>query len=523
MSRRARPTDGLTLAASARPAGYGEFTMAQAQADTTAASPRRGALRGALGWGSALAVATIAVMGAMGTVPAAAQEYRTNDARIDTGGEAATSRTLVLPLGKAAVVDLPRAASDILVSDPNIVSAVIRTPRRVYVMGMSPGQANAFFFDSRDNQILNLEIRVEQDAKVIEDVILKLVPTARIDVETVGDSVVLHGAADSPADAQRAVEIAERFVAQSGGGGGEGEGAGPVMNMIKVRQPAQVMLKVRVLEMQRRLTRQLGVNLDGVARIDDAVVNIATGQNAGFGAAAGGGTVAGSTGGIGDVNPLDLALDAFERNGLVKTLAEPSLIALSGQEADFLAGGRIYIPVAQATGQGTVITAEEINFGVELMFQPFVRSKGAIEVRLGTSVSDVNAALGTNGFPGFSVRAATTTVTLPSGTSFAIAGLLQKDIQQTVDGVPALKETPILGQLFRSQSFESDETELVIIATPYLVEPTTLAELTDPAEGHAPPTLVQSAMLGRMESTYGVRSDGVGEARLQGPLGFILD
>ena len=470
-------------------------------------------LKASLGWASAVAVAAMGLMGAM-TLPAHAQEAPTDPVTgttIDQGGEGVATRTLVLPQGKAAIIDLPRAASDVLVSDPAIIETVIRTPRRVYVMGRQAGIANAFFFDGSDEQILNLEIRVEKDARVISSMIERLLPTARITTETLGEDVVLHGTADSASDAQRAVEIAERFA------GGEGN----VMSMIDVRQPGQVMLKVRILEMQRSLARQLGVDLDGVVRLDDATISLATRNRLGGGQ----GIVGQVLSQVGDVDPLDASFDAFEQNGLVRTLAEPSLIALSGQEAQFFAGGEVGFPVVQPAGLGAqaLVTAEFRPFGVELKFQPTVRSKGSINLVLGTSVSDVNRALGVGDIPGFLVRSATTTIDLPSGTSFAIAGLLQENIQETVQGVPALKEAPVLGQLFRSQSFEQRETELVIIATPYLVEPTTLAELTEPGESFVPPAAFEQALLGKLEAANGMRSRGVGEARLSGPIGFVLD
>ncbi|MBB4657737.1 type II and III secretion system protein family protein [Parvularcula dongshanensis] len=477
-----------------------------------------------LGWASALTVATTALMGAMNMAHAA------QDPEVTTGGDSMTSRSLVLPLGKAAIVELPRSASDVLVSDPAVVETVIRTPRRVYVMGRTAGQANAFFFDAQDEQILNLEIRVEQDADVIEDLIAKLLPSSRVTVETLGENIVLHGSADTPADAQRAVEIASRFTS----GSADGE---TVMNMISVREPGQVMLKVRIVEMQRSLTRQLGVDLDGIARIKDTDIGFAV-QTAG--PAGNGLSTDVGTPGFGKITDLNYAFDAFERNGLIKTLAEPSLIAMSGEEAEFLAGGRILFPVASQDG---VITVSEETFGVELRFQPVVRSKGSISLDIETSVSEVNYALGatigggmiedpvtgefvraaTTQIPGFNTREAKTTIELSSGSSFAIAGLLQENIQETIDGVPALKEAPVLGQLFRSQEFVNNETELVIIATPYLVEPTTLAQLTDPADGFAPPAALEQVLLGRLESVFGVRSRGVDEAGLQGPLGFILD
>ncbi len=459
-----------------------------------------------------------------GTTAVTAQE-----SVVDTGGQSVTSREIVLPLGKAAIIELPRAAADILVSDPDIVETVIRTPRRVYVLGKEAGQANAFFFDSANRTILNLEIQVEQDADAIRHLMGKLVPNARIDVESLNGNVILSGQVDTPLEAQRAQEVAGRFVGEEN-----------VVNMLSVREPAQVMLRVRVVEMQRRLIRQLGIDLNGVARVNNAAVDFAV-QNsfAITGAPLGGlgGNVL--TRGFGNVDNLDFAFDVFEQNGLVKTLAEPNLTAISGASASFLAGGEFPVPEATANGVPSISFKQ---FGVSLNFTPIVYSKGRIQLQMNTAVSEISAVNGLSvagrqtvdstgevvnqeGFvvPGVTTRNAQTTVELPSGGSIAIAGLLQENITEFVDGVPGIKETPVLGALFRSQEFQSNQTELVVIATPYLVAPTQLANLTDPANGHVNASAVQSALLGRLEAAYGVKGGGVGEANLQGPLGFILD
>ena len=481
----------------------------------------RARMKRGLGWGSAVAVATLGLLGAMSTAPAAAQPADLITRGADEGGPYGEARSMTLGLGKAAIIELPRGASDIIVSDPEIVEAVIRTPRRIYVMGRTPGEANIFFLDARDQQILTLDVRVDLDTTAMSDTIARLLPTSRIKAESVQGTIILSGVVDTPEDAQRAVEIADRFLSSVYTNVSGSQTQQQVTNLISIREPGQVMLKVRILEMQRTLIRRLGINLDGVIRLDENALRFATNN--------------GLSGGLGlrsnldvnnldDVNPLDVALDAFEQNGLVKTLAEPSLVATSGATADFFAGGSVGFPVVQQGGiGGPVVTAEFEDFGVTLAFTPTVRSKGSIGIALETTVSDVNTALGVGEIPGFLQRGATTTVDLPSGASFAVAGLLQENIQDTVAGVPALKEAPVLGQLFRSQQFQSRQTELVIIATPYLVEPTTLAELTDPGEGYVPASMVQSVLLGRLESVYGVSRRGVGEARLSGPMGFILD
>ncbi|WOI53563.1 type II and III secretion system protein family protein [Parvularcula sp. LCG005] len=470
-------------------------------------------------------VSAFSLWPALSVAPAAAQDVVVNQG----GGDQVTSRDLILPIGKAAVIDLPRNVADVLVSDPTVVEAVVRTPRRVYVMANAPGRANAFFFDRNGEQILDLNIRIEQDAVAIGDLIGKLVPDARVEVDSVNGAVILSGRVDSALEAQRVEDIAARM-------------AGPenVVSMMSIREPGQVMLKVRIVEMQRRLIRQLGIDLNGVARIDNSAFEFAA-QNsfAISGSSLGGLSSKISTDGFGNVENLDLALDMFEQNGLVKTLAEPNLTALSGHSANFLAGGEFPVPVAGENGRQSVTFKE---FGVRLEFMPNVFSKNRIQLKLLTEVSDVSFATGvsfgvnetvtdsgevvqTEGYvvPGTTTRNAETTIEMPSGGSFAIAGLLQENITEFIDGVPGIKETPLLGALFRSQEFQSNQTELVIIATPYLVEPTDLANLTDPARGHVSPTVFQSVLLGKLEAAYGVKGSGVSEATLQGPLGFILD
>ena len=458
------------------------------------------------------------------TAPAAARQ----EATIDMGGESYQSRELVLPLGKAAIIELPRAAADILVSNPEIVEAVIRTPQRVYIMAKEPGQANAFFFDRSNNQILNLEIRVEQDADAIRQLLTKLLPDARIGVESLNGSVILHGTVDTPSEAQRAEAIALKFAGEEN-----------LVNMLSVREPAQVLLKVRIVEMQRQLIRQLGIDLNGVAQISDTAIDFAVeGTYPLSGSVLGGISGNVDTGGFGDLTNLDAAFSAFEQNGLVKTLAEPNIVAVSGREGSFLAGGEFPVPSVDDDGR---VIIEFKEFGVQLDFQPIVFSKNRIQLNLATEVSELSAAGGVNvgsnvvvgadgelqTVPGFVVPAVTarnaqTTVELPSGGSIAIAGLLQENITDFVNGVPGIKETPVLGGLFRSQEFQSDQTELVIIATPYLVTPTDPSKLTDPMRGHVSPTMIQSVLLGQLEAAYGVTGQ-TGSQQLAGPLGFILD
>jgi len=474
------------------------------------------------------AIAALAVGLAAGSSPALAQ-HGAYPVRVDTGGTSQTSKRIVLPLNKAAIVELPRPAADVLVSQPSVVDAVVRSPRRVYLLGQSVGTSNAFFFDSEGRQILNLEIQVERDLNVLADLFTRLMPNARISAEAVNDNVVLRGSVQNASEAATAADIAGRFI-------GDPQ---KVVSMMAIRASDQVMLKVRIVEMQRQLTKQLGISTSGTITLNNTAIALAS-RNAVQ--AAGGMSGNSATTGIGSQNrgTLDATFQALETNGLVRVLAEPNLTAVSGESAKFLAGGEFPVPVGQ---DDNGITVEFKEFGVGLGFTPLVLDKGRISLKISTEVSEVttdNAFLvpgavtidpntgqvistGNLTIPGLSVRRANTTVELPSGGSLVMAGLLQEDMRQTIEGVPGLKEAPVLGQLFRSRNFTNNETELVIIVTPYIVDPTHESNLTDPAAGSVPASDLQAILLGQMISTYGLAGSGVREKTLQGPLGFILD
>ena len=482
---------------------------------------KRGRKKRAAGLAAFLALAVCALTAAS---PAAAQREA---ASVDFGGASEVSRSIVLPLNKAAIVELPRAAADVLVSQPTVVDAVVRSPRRVYLLGLSVGQTNAFFFDAEGRQILNLEIQVERDVDALTDLISRLMPDARIIAEAVNDNVVLRGSAQTSIQAANAADIAGRFI-------GDPE---KVVTMIAVREKEQVMLKVRIVEMSRQLIKQLGISHSGTVQLDKTAFDFATTNLVG---AAGGFSSSGTRTNIGDLEELNFDFEALESVGLVRVLAEPNLTAVSGESAKFLAGGEFPVPVGQ---DDNGVTIEFKEFGVGLGFTPMVLDKGRISVKIETEVSEItseNAFLvpgaftvdpttgqlvstGNLSIPGLSVRRANTTVELPSGGSLVMAGLLQEDMRSTINGVPGLKDAPILGQLFRSRDFQNSESELVIIVTPYLVEATHESKLTDPARGMAPASDLQAILLGKMIATYGLAGSGVQEKTLQGPLGFILD
>lgn len=447
--------------------------------------------------------------------------------RVRAGG-GPNSQRLNLPLNKAAIVELPTDARDVLVSNPKIVDAVVRSPRRIFLVGLSVGQSNAFFFSSNGKQLLNLEIRVERDMRVLQDMIDRSVPGSEVKVEQVNDNVILTGKVRSLSDADAAAQIAIRYVTDPG----KTPRPDSVVSRLSMRGGDQVMVKVKVAEMQRALSKQFGVDLNAAFDVGKNLpINLAS-QNP-F-SLLGRALSANQSFKFGDLtagNSVEGVVRALERTGLIRTLAEPNLTAVSGESAKFLAGGEFPVPVARDS-EGNV-QIEFKPFGVGLGFTPVVLSEGRISLRISTEVSEITTenAFVTGGtsavpgitIPGLRVRRAETTVELPSGGSIVMAGLLQQQMKQNVDGVPGLKNVPVLGSLFQSRDYQNGETELVVIVTPYLVDPVNPQKLVTPVDNWAPATDEETVLLSRMNAVYGARSGKNVKGDVKGPVGFIVD
>jgi pilus assembly protein CpaC len=486
-----------------------------------------------------IAAAGAAALAAFAGVPAPAAAADPLFVTIEQGGTHHTARSMTLSLDKAAVVRLPRPVADVLVTNPDVVDAVVRTPTRIFLMGMSVGQTNAFFFNADGEQVLNLEIRVERDLAPLEDMLARFLPEARIEIEAINDNVVLKGRAPSPAVADQARQIAARFV-------GDPE---KVLSMIAADGSEQVMLKVRVVEMQRTLAKQLGVDTRAVIETGEFLFTPMTQNPFSLVGRPLGGLLPDPTQGrsmVWDFDPnspnsaVNASFQAFERAGLARTLAEPNLTAISGESANFLAGGEFPVPVGRDRDGN--VTIEFKPFGVGLAFTPVVLSDGRISLKISTEVSELTqddafqqeeqlVPLEDGSFgrvrgiqiPSLAVRRAQTTVELPSGGSLMMAGLIQEQTKQNIDGLPGLKDAPILGSLFRSRDFQQNETELVVIVTPYLVKPTSERNLTTPADGFAPASDLETVLFGRLNKIYGTKPAPPGGARLEAPLGFVME
>ncbi|HEY3778228.1 MAG TPA: type II and III secretion system protein family protein [Rhizomicrobium sp.] len=443
---------------------------------------------------------------------------------------------LTLALDKAAIVQLDTDARDVLVSSPSIVDAVVRSARRVYLLGMKTGQTNAFFFDAAGHQILSLDITVERDTAGLSALMHSNFPGSSIKITALNDSMVLTGTVDSAEQATRAADLAARFAGD----------ASKVVNMLKVKGREQVLIKVRVSEIERTIAKQLGVNLAVIPSIGGSAgvpIIAATSNPFGLGQvlSAASGAQIGQVGTPTQPGPNNVegVLNALDQVGLSHTLAEPNLTAVSGETAKFLAGGEFPVPVSRDL-LGNV-TVEFKQFGVSLAFTPVVLSENRISLQVSTEVSEltnegafVEAAgqsTGSNGqpittpsltVPALAVRRAETTVELPSGGSFAIAGLLQHTTKQVLDEFPGLGAMPVLGALFRSRDFQNNETELVVIVSAYLVDPTHETKLAAPTDGYVPANDLQQDFMGKMNATYTNDPHGLKSAA-GGNAGFIVE
>lgn len=461
------------------------------------------------------------------------------------------TREIKIGRNKSMMVEMPRALRDVMVSAPEIMDAVVQTSNRVHLIGKKIGQANVFFYDENGEQILTLEAAVEPDTAMLDSLFRRLLPGSNIKSEILNDSVILTGTVRSPMDSNRASDIASRFTVVASDG--DARHKSKVINLLGVEGEEQVMLKVTVAEVQRSLLKQFGINvgaeINGGNFVTSVLTNNALPLTSALGLGSLGQTVRNNTlpmgsgcdvvldsaggdfvrnsgiAGIGTIGNscFSHTLRALERNGLIRTLAEPNLTAISGESAKFLAGGEFPVPMADGDG-GISITFKE--FGVGVAFTPTVLSEGRISLKIDTEVSELTNVGGISiagvSVPALKKREANSTVEMPSGGSLALAGLISEDTRQNIDGFPGIKDVPILGTLFRSRDFVKSETELVVIVTPYLVRATSRQALGKPIDGLADPSDMKANFLGHLNRIYG-KGDSLPQGDLKGDYGFIVE
>jgi pilus assembly protein CpaC len=437
-----------------------------------------------------------------------------------------SAKFIPLGVGKTVVVDIPGDIKDVLVADPKIANAVVRTSRRAYIIGVTVGQTNVFFFDAEGRQLIGFDIAVTRDLNGIRAAIKRAMPGSDIAVEGLADGIMLSGSAASAAEAQQAYDLAARLA-------GDGN---KVVNGIAVRGRDQVMLKVTVAEVQRDVIKQLGIDLSGSLTTGQTVIDFnnanpfpVLGQ-----ALVNSNTVTATWRGISST------VRAMERAGVIRTLAEPNLTAISGETANFLAGGEFPIPAGFTCDPTTRNCQTQIQFkkfGVGLNFTPVVLSEGRISLKVLTEVSELSnenaltlvqsissSQTTTLTIPSIKTRRAETTVEIPSGGALAMAGMIHEQTKQQLNGMPGLMNIPVLGALFKSRDYINRQSELVVLVTPYVVRAVAQKDLSKADDGFADASDTSTSLLGRLNRLYGV--PGNGHARrppYRGSYGFILD
>ncbi|MEM7521281.1 MAG: type II and III secretion system protein family protein [Pseudomonadota bacterium] len=439
-----------------------------------------------------------------------------------------TNSALNVPMNRAIVVESDIPFAELSIANPGIADISSLSDRTIYVLGKSPGLTTLTLLDASGQLITNVDVRVAADVSEFKERLRQILPGEKIEVRTANDGIVLSGVVSSSQRLQRALDLAERYAPER------------VSNLMSVGGVQQVMMKVRFAEMQRTVSKSLSSSLS-----INGVLGGSTGARGGTGTAISEAGVVGTLAGqVPDVNEnagavvfgfnagstqVSLLLEALEQKGVVRFLAEPNLIALSGQEARFLAGGEYPVPVAQDGGR---ISVEFKPFGVELAFIPRVVDKDVVNLEMKASVSaiDPTNAISLSGgieITAFTRRETSSTVELRDGESFAIAGLLTDDFTDNARQLPWIGDVPVLGALFRSADYQRTQTELVIIVTAHLVTPTRGEALALPTDRIKPPTEQDLFLFGRTsDGTRAPKQGAAGEVAKQdfgGSYGYVLD
>jgi len=453
-------------------------------------------------------------------------------------------KSLQLGVGRSVIVDLPQDASEIFIGDPKVANAVVRSARRLYVAAVANGQTTIFALGADGTKIAAIEVTVGRDIAELQELLNVTLPGNDITVKTVADSIILMGSVASAGEAQKALDIASGFVGTSvlGGAPNASQAApaagaastqlsitsagtpltGKVINSLTIRGLDQVSLRVTISEIRRDIVKQLGVSMSGHSGGNSLVTDTPFSVN---------GTETATAATLGWVTAgmnLSATLQAFERQGVSRTIAEPTVTAVSGESAKFLAGGTIPIPNGESCVNGIcTLSIIQQSYGVTLNFTPVVLSQNRIQLRIATEVTDVDTShslpISGTSIPGFRTRKNETTVELPSGGSIASAGLISDQSQQAINGVPGLMNLPVLGSLFRSRDYLRQETELLIIVTPYVVHAIDPRDAVRPDANFSEASDPQAWLLGRVNRIYSTSGALQPMPGYSGRVGFITD
>jgi pilus assembly protein CpaC len=496
-----------------------------------------------------VAVAAYAPLAVANSTPVANHEKKAPEIKPD-------HKLAVIPLNRSSLISFPSEMAEVMVANPDIADVHANSPHHLTIVGKKLGSTNLRVFNKSGGLMREVDIQVGHDLPAIRRALKNFLPSDAIGVEMVNTSIALTGRVSSAETAEKAVRIVKDFVRTSSDRPSNRpetmenlieNGDPEILNMLQVTSGQQVMLKVRVGEINREALKNLGIDLNAVGRID-GINTIALGTGGGIGslvAPATSSETALSAGQFllpGGRNPSNTRgvftgawrpgagtfsglVKALERDGLFKLLAEPNLVAVSGEEAEFLAGGEIPIPVVQAGGSTNNVSIEYKPFGVAVKFTPFVISENRVRMAVQPEVSEISTenAVRVSGFdiPSISTRRAKTTIELAPGESFMIAGLIKDQLRANIDQLPGAKELPVLGALFRSNEFKRNETELVIAVTPYLVDPVRSSDIKLPTDNFRPASQMDMFFYGKLGGvSAGAASPSAGP---EGPVGFMVD
>ncbi len=442
------------------------------------------------------------------------------------------ARSINLAIGRSLILDLPRDAAEIFVGDPRIVNAVVRSSRKLYIIAATLGQTSIYALDAQGKQISEFQIAVGRDMTQLEEAIRVALPKSHVTVRISQNAapggaagqttVILGGTADSAGEAQTAYDIATAFVPSD---------SGKVVNTITLRGRDQVMLKVTIAEVQRVVAKQLGVK-DMIASGSWGSWSLENAITANAAPLTSGALKLGNYGAIAAANTavkgLAAQIQAYERNGVAKILAEPTVTAASGEAAKFTVGGEIPVPQSETCNGGTCTIGVAFKpFGVGLNFTPVVLGDGRILLHVATEVTEVDPSsaikFSTISVPGFRTRKNETSVEIPSGGSMVTAGLIQSISKQTIEGLPGLMNLPILGAMFRSRDYQRQETELMIVVTPYIARSVNAQQVALPTDGLNDASDPQSSILGRVNRLYATTDNPQFIKGFKGKVGFIAD
>ncbi|WP_306227981.1 type II and III secretion system protein family protein [Bosea beijingensis] len=440
--------------------------------------------------------------------------------------ENAISRKLDLSIGRSLIVELPRDAKEVFVANPKVANAVVRTARKLFVIGIADGNTSMFVMDGDGQQITALDINVGRDLNVLRQTLRTALPNSLIEIKPAGDSILLVGTVPNASEATQAVDIAKAFV-----GGASSWRTGSVINSLTIRDRDQVMVKVTVSEVSRKAIKQLGINSSGEWKLGKFSVTPTIDNPFSLSPQA----LSASAIGAGIGNSQNFTLRALERAGMARVLAEPTVTAISGESAKFTAGGEVPVPTGYTCDPTKAVCSLGVSYkpiGVALNFTPIVLSANKISMRIATEVTELDFEnqivlqgdrnQPTVTVPAFRVRKSDTTVELPSGGTLATAGLIQRVSKTSINGLPGLMNLPIIGVLFRSRDYQREETELMITATPYIVKPMQPNEVQRPDDGFVETHDSQAILLGRLNKIYGSGGGPVPQA-YKGRVGFIAD